>query len=85
MYVSVQRSNIASDNDLSPVRRQAIIWTNAAILLMRPQGAYFREIVFKIQKFSFKKMQLTWKCRLGNFGDFLSWPQCVNKSVCLIV
>ena len=29
---------IASDNGLSPGRRQAIIWTNAGILLLRPLG-----------------------------------------------
>ena len=47
---------MGSDNRLSSVRRQAIIWTNAAILLIRPQGTYLSEISFKIEKFSFKKM-----------------------------
>ena len=28
----------ASDNSLAPGRRQAIIWTNAGILLIRPLG-----------------------------------------------
>ena len=42
---------IGSDNGLSPVQRQAIIWTNDAILWIRPQGTYFSEIVVKIQKF----------------------------------
>ena len=32
IYVSVQHTNIASDNGLSPGHCQAIIWTNAAIL-----------------------------------------------------
>ena len=36
MYASVQHSNIASDNGLSLVLRQAIIWINAAILSIRP-------------------------------------------------
>ena len=36
VYVSVQHANIASDNGLSPVRHQAIIRTNAAILSIRP-------------------------------------------------
>ena len=35
-YMSVQYTNIASDNGLLPVLRQAIIWTNAAILSIRP-------------------------------------------------
>ena len=35
---------IGSNNGLSPGRRQAIILTNAAILLIRPVGTYFDEI-----------------------------------------
>ena len=47
-----------SDNGLSPDRRQAIIWTNAGILLIGPLGTYFSEILTGIQTFSFKKMHL---------------------------
>ena len=39
---------IASDNGLSPGRCQAIIWTNAEILLIGPLGANFSEIPIKI-------------------------------------
>ena len=35
---------IGSDNGLSPGRRQAIIWTNARILLIEPSGTNFSEI-----------------------------------------
>ena len=49
---------IASDNGLSPSRRQAIIWTNARILLIRPLGTNFSEIWIEIHTFSFKKMHL---------------------------
>ena len=49
---------IGSDNGLSPVRRQAIIWTNARILLIRPLGTHFSEILIDIRIFSFKKMLL---------------------------
>ena len=49
---------IGSDNGLSPDRRQAIIWTNAGILLIGPLGANFSEISIEIQTFSFKKMRL---------------------------
>ena len=35
---------IGSDNGLSPGRRQAIIWTNAGILLIWPLGTNFNEI-----------------------------------------
>ena len=49
---------IGSDNGLSPGRRQAIIWTNAGILLIRPLGTNFSEILSEIHTFSFKKMHL---------------------------
>ena len=51
-------SSIGSDDGLSPGRRQAIIWTNAGILLIEPLGTNFSEIVSRIQAFSFKKMHL---------------------------
>ena len=49
---------IDSDNGLSPGRRQAIIWTNAGILLIGHLGTNFSEILIAIQTFSFKKMHL---------------------------
>ena len=49
---------IGSDNGLSPGRRQAIIWTNAGILLIGPWGTNFSEILIGIQTFSSKKMHL---------------------------
>ena len=49
---------IGSDNGLSPGRRQAIIWTNAGILLIGPLGTNFSEILIEIITFSFKKMHL---------------------------
>ena len=58
IYASVQPTSMGSDNGLSPVRRQVIIWINAAILSIRPQWTYFSETLFKIRKFSFKKMHL---------------------------
>ena len=36
VYASPNLPIIGSDNGLSPGRRQAIIWTNAAILSIRP-------------------------------------------------
>ena len=74
---------IGSNNDLSPERRQAIIWTNAGILLIGPLGTNFSEILIKIQTFSLKKIRLKMssaKCcsfRLGLNG--LTW----NKIVCM--
>ena len=49
---------IVSDNGLSPSRRQAIIWTNAGILLIRSLGTNFSEILIEIHTFSFKEMHL---------------------------
>ena len=47
-----------SDNGLSAERRQAIIWTNAGILLIGPLGTNFSEIIIEIQTFSSKKIRL---------------------------
>ena len=59
-YICVSNLTIiGSDNGLSPGRCQAIIRTNARILLIRPLGTNFSEILIKILIFSFKKMQ--WK------------------------
>ena len=67
-------TSIGSDNGLSPGRRQVIIWTNAWILLVRPPGTIFNEILIEIHIFSFKKS--IWKCRLHNGGHFVSAPKC---------
>ena len=48
---------IGSDNGLSPERRQAIIWTNAGILLIGPLETNFSEIFFAIKTFSLKKIR----------------------------
>ena len=49
---------IGSDNGLSPGQRQALIWTNAGILLIRTLGTNFSEILIKIHTFLFEKMHL---------------------------
>ena len=43
---------------LSPIRRHAIIYTNAGLLLIGPQGTNFNEISIKIQNVSFTTMHL---------------------------
>ena len=50
---------ISSANGLLPEWRQAIIWTNAGILLIGPLGTIFSEILIGIQTFLCKKMHLT--------------------------
>ena len=45
---------ISSDNGLLSGQRQAIIWTNAGILLSGPTGTHFREFLIEIYVFSVK-------------------------------
>ena len=62
---------IGSNNSLSPERRQAIIWTNAGILLIGPLGTHVSEISIEIQIFSLKKIRLKMssaKCCLFRVG-----------------
>ena len=58
IYASVNRVSICSNNGLSPIRRQAIILTNAGLLSIEPLGTNFIEIWIKIQIFSFTKVHL---------------------------
>ena len=69
IYIS-KLTIIGSDNDLLPGRHQAIIWTNAGVLLIRTLGTNFIEILDKIHLFSFKK--IIWKCHLWNGVCFFS-------------
>ena len=59
---------IGSDNGLSPDRRQAIIWTNAGILLIGPLGTNFSEILIEIHALAFRKMHL--KMSSGKWRPF---------------
>ena len=59
MHICISKLTIiGSDNGLSPGRRQAIIWTNAGKLSIRPLGTNCSEILIGIKTFSFKKMYL---------------------------
>ena len=59
---------IGSDNGLSPSRHQAIIWTNAGILLIGPLGTNFSGILIDIYTFSFTEMNL--KMSSGKWRPF---------------
>ena len=67
MHICVSKLTIiASDNSLSPGRRQAIIWNNVGILSIGLFGIKFSEISIEILTFSLKKMRLkvsSAKCR----------------------
>ena len=60
IHICVSKLTIlGSDNGLlSPGRRQAIIWTNDGILLIKPLGTNFNEMLIEILTFSLLKMRL---------------------------
>ena len=54
MHICIGKLTIIdSDNGLSPRRREAIIWTNAGILLIGPLDTNSNEILIGIQTFTF--------------------------------
>ena len=63
-----QLTTAGLDNGLSPGRRQAIIWTNAGILLIGPLGTNLSEILSEIHTFSMKKVHL--KMSSGKWRPF---------------
>ena len=65
---------ISSDNGLLPGRHQAIIWTNAGILLIWPSGTSFSEMLIEIHTFSFKKIHL-------KMSSAKWWPFCLGLDV----
>ena len=67
-------TTIGSDDGLSPGPCQAIIWTNAGILLSGPLGTNFCEILIEILTFSFKKMHL--KVLSAKWHHFVSTSLC---------
>ena len=59
LHICVSRLTIIGwDNGLSPIRRQAIIYSNAGLLLIGHLGTNISEILIKIQNVSFMKMHL---------------------------
>ena len=71
VYLNLYITIIGSDNGLLPGWCQAIIWTNAGILLIGPPGTNFSEIFINIHTFSFKKIHL--KMASGKWRPF-----CLN-------
>ena len=71
---------IGSDNGLSPVRRQAITWTNVGILLIGPLGTNFSEMLIEIHTFWFKRIHL--KISSGKCRPFCLGLNVIN--ICLI-
>ena len=74
MHICISKLTvIGSDNGLSPGWHQAIIWTNAAILLSGPLGTNLNVISREIHIFSFKKMILKMLS-----AKWLSFCFCLN-------
>ena len=65
----MNRVSIDSDNGLWTGRRQAIIWTNAGILLIQTLGRNVREILSEIYTFSLKNAIENVVCQIG--GHFV--------------
>ena len=74
IYTSINWAIIGSDDSLSTVRRQAIIWTNAVLLLFGPLETTFIEISTTIEQFSYKKFGL-------KMSSTKWWPVCLCLSV----
>ena len=74
---------IGSDNGLSPGRRQAIISTNAGILLIGTFGTNFNEILSEMNTFSFKKMHL--KMSSAKWRPFCLNLNMLMYSLCALV
>ena len=67
-HVSVNKAITVSDNGLVPNRRQAIIWTNAGLLLIKSLNTnlnFIQTTMILYKKMHFKKMAV-----------ILSRPQC---------
>ena len=58
IYGSVNWVSIGSDNGLSPIRHQAIVYTNLGLLSNGTLGTNFSKILIKIQNCSFMKTHL---------------------------
>ena len=93
-HICVSKSTIIGpDNGLSPGRRQVIIWTNAGILLMRPLGTNFNEMLIEILTFSFMKMRLKvssakWRpfcLGLNVLSYWVSLNPCRTTRLCILV
>ena len=73
MHIFISKLTIIGlDNGLLPVQHQAIIWTNASILLIRTLGTDFSEIL-KIF-IDFHSRNCIWKClQNGCVSDSMCW------------
>ena len=76
IYASTAQVIFGSDNGLLPVRRRAIIWTNAASFSIGTWGTNFSQIVFKY----FHSRKCISKCLLENVGHLWGWPNSTRHT-----
>ena len=69
---------IGSDNGLSSSGRQAIIWTNAEMLLIGPLATNFFEILIEINYIFIQ--EIIFQNILWNMAVILSRPQCTDTT-----
>ena len=81
IYASVNWDSIVADNGLSPIPRQAIIWTNVGISLIGSLRTKSSEILIEILRVSFRKMRLKgssakWRPFCLGLNVFNYWDNC---------
>ena len=82
-YMSLNQTTIGSDNGLSPVRCQAILWTHADSLSLsnEPLATNLSEISMKMNMFAFKKMYFKMPC--AKWWPFYHSSPCVEYTMIL--
>ena len=88
-WCKINQVSIGSNNSLSLIRRQAIIWSNAGLLSIGPLWIKLSEILIKIQNFSLTKMHLKilftkWRSFCYQFwGDDTKWHWIILSAAIL--
>ena len=79
--MSLNPTTIGSDNGLSPVRCQAILWTHADSLSLsnEPLATNLSEISMKMNMFAFKKMYFKMPC--AKWWPFYHSSPCVEYTM----
>ena len=84
-YMSVNRTSIGSEDGLSPIKRQAIIWNNAGISLIGPMETNFNETKFihLFKKIHLKMLSGKWYPHLhltASGHEYNSWTSWISWS-----
>ena len=77
MHTCISKLTMVGSDDLSPGRRQAIIWTSAGILLSGTLGTNFNETLTRRNSYIFIQGN-AFENIINKMADILSLPQCVH-------